>query len=45
MFILDPHASVPIYQQLIDLHRDLTDMLQSHEANIARANEALKAGG
>jgi superfamily I DNA/RNA helicase len=27
------------------LHRDLTDMLQAHEANIARANEALKAGG
>jgi len=25
------------------LHRDLADMLQSHEVNIARANEALKA--
>jgi hypothetical protein len=25
------------------LHRDLDDMLQSHEANIARANEALKS--
>ena len=25
------------------LHRDLVDMLQSHEANIARANETLKA--
>jgi superfamily I DNA/RNA helicase len=24
------------------LHRDLTEMLQSHEVNIARANEALK---
>ena len=27
------------------LHRDLTEMLQSHEVNIARTNEALKAGG
>jgi hypothetical protein len=27
------------------LHRDLADMLQSHEANIARATEALEAGG
>ncbi len=27
------------------LHRDLAEMLQSHEANIARANEALKGGG
>jgi uncharacterized protein DUF6306 len=26
------------------LHRDLTEMLQSHEINIARTNEALKAG-
>ncbi len=26
------------------LHRDLADMLQSHEANIDRANEALKSG-
>ena len=25
------------------LHRDLTEMLQAHEVNIARANEALKA--
>ena len=25
------------------LHRDLAEMLQSHEVNIARANEALKA--
>ena len=25
------------------LHRDLADMLRSHEVNIARANEALKA--
>lgn len=25
------------------LHRDLTEMLQSHEVNIARTNEALKA--
>src|SRR5262249_51212049 len=27
------------------LHRDLPDMLQAHEVNIARANDALKAGG
>jgi len=27
------------------LHRDLTEMLQSHEVNIARTNEALQAGG
>ena len=27
------------------LHRDLAEMLQSHEVNIARANEALKATG
>ena len=27
------------------LHRDLVEMLQSHEANIARANDALKAAG
>jgi hypothetical protein len=27
------------------LHRDLADMLQSHEANIARAAEALESGG
>ena len=27
------------------LHRDLAEMLQSHEVNIARTNEALKAGG
>jgi hypothetical protein len=27
------------------LHRDLADMLQSHEANIARANAALEAAG
>ena len=27
------------------LHHDLTEMLQSHEVNIARTNEALKAGG
>ena len=27
------------------LHRDLADMLQSHEANIARASDALKATG
>jgi superfamily I DNA/RNA helicase len=27
------------------LHRDLAEMLQSHEVNIARANEALKAIG
>jgi hypothetical protein len=26
-----------------NLHRDLAEMLQSHETNIARANEALKA--
>jgi hypothetical protein len=25
------------------LHRDLTEMLQAHEVNIARATEALKA--
>jgi hypothetical protein len=28
-----------------NLHRDLTEMLQSHEVNIARTNEALKVGG
>ena len=27
------------------LHRDLTEMLQAHEVNIARASEALKTGG
>ena len=27
------------------LHRDLADMLQGHEANIARTNETLKATG
>jgi hypothetical protein len=26
------------------LHRDLTEMLQAHESNIARANEVLKSG-
>jgi hypothetical protein len=26
------------------LHRDLADMLQSHETNIARASAALEAG-
>lgn len=28
-----------------NLHRDLAEMLESHEVNIARTNEALKAGG
>lgn len=28
-----------------DLHRDLADMLRSHEANIARTSETLKATG
>jgi hypothetical protein len=27
------------------LHRDLTEMLQAHEANIDRANKALKSAG
>ena len=27
------------------LHKDLADMLRSHETNIARANEALKSAG